>query len=132
MQLALEGLFRARWTDWIHDEWITQLLENRPDLDRKKLERRRDLMNENARDCLITGYEDLVEGLVLPDPDDRHVLAAAIRAQAQAIVTYNQSDFPVEALGPLGIEAQHPDTFVVLLLDQAPAKVCTRPYAASA
>jgi hypothetical protein len=124
MQLAAEDLFHARWTDRIHDEWITQLLENRPDLDRPRLERRRKLMDENAHDCLVTGYEDLIEGLGLPDPDDRHVLAAAIGAKAQLIVTYNQSDFPVAVLGPLGIEALHPDTFVVQLLDQAPARVC--------
>jgi hypothetical protein len=124
MQLAAEDLFHARWTDWIHDEWITHLLENRPDLDRARLERRRNLMNENAQDCLVSGYEHLIEGLVLPDPNDRHVLAAAIGAKAQLIVTYNQSDFPAAVLGPLGIEALHPDTLVAQLLDQAPAKVC--------
>jgi hypothetical protein len=75
-------------------------------------------------DCLVTGYEGLVGALKLPDPDDRHVLAAAIRCQAGVIVTYNLADFPSEALDPYGIAAQHPDEFVVHLFDLSPAAVC--------
>jgi predicted nucleic acid-binding protein len=44
-------------------------------------------MNAAVRDCLVTGYEPLIGAVELPDPDDRHVLAAAIRARAQVIVT---------------------------------------------
>ncbi len=84
-------------------------------------------MNDAVRDCLVTGYEDLIASLSLPDPDDRHVLAAAIRADADVIVTYNLKDFPAETLAPFDIEAQHPDDFLVSLLDQAPGVVCTRP-----
>jgi hypothetical protein len=51
-------------------------------------------MNKAVRDCLVTGHEPLTEGLKLPDPDDRHVLAAAIKAGAQVIVTRNLKDFP--------------------------------------
>lgn len=79
MHLALTDLFRAKWTDQIHDEWIRSVLEQRPDLRREQLERTRQLMNAHVRDCLVTGYEDLIPALSLPDPDDRHVLAAAIR-----------------------------------------------------
>ena len=78
MHLAMTGLFRARWSDAVHEEWMTRLLENRPDLTREKLERTRMLMDKHAEDALVTGYEDLIEGLRLPDPDDRHVLAAAM------------------------------------------------------
>jgi hypothetical protein len=62
--------------------------------------------------------------LTLPDPDDRHVLAAAIRGGAEVIVTYNLTDFPVETLARFDIEALHPDDFVVGLLDAAPGVVC--------
>ena len=87
MRLALTDLFRARWTDAIHEEWIRNVLANRSDLKREQLERTRDLMNAHVRDCLVTGHENLIEGLNLPGPDDRHVLAAAIRAGAGVIVT---------------------------------------------
>jgi hypothetical protein len=124
MRVALTDLFRARWTDQIHDEWIGSVLKGRPDLKREQLERTRDLMNANVRDCLVTGYEELIEGLELPDPGDRHVLAAAIRIRASVIVTFNLKDFPTSVLDPLGIEAQHPDEFMTHLLDLAPGAVC--------
>jgi hypothetical protein len=74
-------------------------------------------MNVAVRDCLVRGYEPLVDGLELPDKDDRHVLAAAIRCQAQVIVTANVKDFPQSVLGPFGIEALNPDDFVHDLID---------------
>lgn len=124
MWLALTGLFRARWSDTIHEEWISNLLAGRPDLTRERLERTRELMNRAVPDCLVTGYEDLVAGLALPDPGDRHVLAAAIRGGADVIVTFNLADFPAEPLAPHRIEAQHPDDFIAHLLDLAPGPVC--------
>lgn len=123
MHLALTGLFRAKWTEAIHEEWMRNLLENRPDLTREQLARTRTLMNEAVPDCLIVGYEDLIPALVLPDPDDRHVLAAAIRGRADVIVTYNLNDFPAEVLEHYGIGAQHPDEFITHLLDLAPEAV---------
>ena len=81
-------------------------------------------MDRSVPDCLVTGFEDLAESLVLPDPDDRHVLAAAIRSQAGVIVTYNLKDFPESILDANGIEAQHPDEFVTHLFDLAPGSVC--------
>lgn len=66
MHLAITDLFRAKWTDEIHDEWIRNLLKNRPDLTQERLQRTRDLMNSNVRDCLVSGYEDLIPSLTLP------------------------------------------------------------------
>ena len=116
MHLALTGLFQARWTERIHEEWTRNLLEDRPELSREKLERVRRLMDAHAEDCLVTGYESLIGSLSLPDPDDRHVLAAAIHAKAGTIVTYNLSDFPAASLERYGVQAQHPDAFVLRLL----------------
>jgi predicted nucleic acid-binding protein len=124
MRLALTDLFRARWTDRIHEEWMRKVLEDRPDLSRGQLDRTRDLMNAHVRDCLVVGYEPIIEGLALPDPDDRHVVAAAIRARADVIVTYNLKDFPNPHLAGFGIEAQHPDEFISHLIDLAPGPVC--------
>jgi predicted nucleic acid-binding protein len=123
MHLALTGLFRAKWSADVHEEWISALLEKRPDLTRDKLERTRALMDLHAVDALVTGYEDLIPNLRLPDPRDRHVLAAAIRGQASVIVTLNLRDFPADAVGTFGIEAQHPDEFVLHLLDLAAGAV---------
>lgn len=80
-------------------------------------------MDLHAADALVTGYESLIPGLWLPDPNDRHVLAAAILARADVIVTANLRDFPEEIVGAFGIEAQHPDEFILNLLDLAPGIV---------
>lgn len=124
MQLAIADLFRARWTDEIHNEWIGNVLKNRSDLTLEQLSRTKNLMNANVRDCVVTGYEAIISGLQLPDPGDRHVLAAAIRCNASVIVTFNLKDFPEQALAPYGVEAQHPDEFILHLLDLNPATIC--------
>jgi predicted nucleic acid-binding protein len=124
IRLVQAGLVRARWTETIHDEWIRNVLKDNPRLSAERLARTRTLMNEAVRECLVTGFEELIPSLSLPDPDDRHVLAAAIRAGAQVIVTKNLSDFPAEALARFDIQAQHPDDFLISLLDLAPGTVC--------
>ncbi len=90
--------------------------KDRSELPPEKLQRVRSLMDAHVQDCLVTDYQHLIPTLSLPDPDDRHVLAAAIRGQARIIVTYNLSDFPSETLHPYGIKAQHPDEFILHLL----------------
>jgi predicted nucleic acid-binding protein len=125
MHLALTDLFRAKWADEIHEEWITSVLRERSDLTREQLERTRDLMNAHVRDCLVTGYETLVPAITLPDSNDRHVLAAAVVSGADMIVTYNLRDFPEAALAPYGIEATHPDDFVNYQIDLAANVVCS-------
>ncbi|MDD5463080.1 MAG: hypothetical protein PHG00_15855 [Methylococcales bacterium] len=77
--MALIDLFKARWTDQIHEEWIEALLR-RDKYDRTILERTRELMDAGVRDAKMSRYEELIDALTLPDPDDRHVLAAAIKA----------------------------------------------------
>lgn len=123
MYLTGSKIFLARWTNEIHDEWIRNLLENRPDLSRERLERTRRLMDDHVLDCLVTDYEPLIETLRLPDPNDRHVLAAAIQAKASIIVTFNLTDFPKSALEPYGIEAITPDEFVMRLVSENSEKI---------
>ena len=124
LQLAAMDLFRAKWTVDIHREWIESLLRNEPHRDRAALERTRDRMDAKTRDCLVTGYESLLPSLQLPDPDDRHVLAAAIVARCDVIVTLNIRDFPEGVLVPYGIETQHPDDFLCNHLNLAPGLFC--------
>lgn len=123
MHLALMGVFRAKWSADVHEEWIASLLKNRPDLTRPQLERTRQLMDKAAPDALVTGYEYLIPGLILPDERDRHVLAAAIHGEASIIVTCNLPDFPPQALQQFDLEAQHPDEFILSLFDLSPALV---------
>ncbi|BAO82948.1 hypothetical protein SMCB_0720 [Serpentinimonas maccroryi] len=123
MHLALSDLYRARWSDMIHDEWTRNVQANRPDLAPAQLSRTRQLMNAHVRDCLVSGFEHLIPSIQLPDADDRHVVAAAIHAGASLIVTFNLKDFPVESLKPYNLAAQHPDDFIVDLLDLQPAGV---------
>lgn len=125
MHLAITDLFQAKWTDTIHQEWMKNVLNNRPDLTLNQLERTRDLMNMHVRDCLVTGHEALIPTLSLPDSNDHHVLAAAIFTSASIIVTYNLKDFPIDSTKHYGIEAWHPDDFVSYFIDAEPGVVCT-------
>ena len=125
MHLAVLDLYRAKWTYMIHDEWTSSLLRDRPDLTPEQLQRTRELMDANVRDCLVTGFENLIAALALPDEKDRHVLAAAICSGADVILTFNQKHFPAENLRPYGIESLHPDEFLKYQLDLAPNVVCT-------
>ena len=120
LQLAVDDVFRAKWTSDIHREWIAALLRNEPHRERAALERTRDFMNQATRDCLVTGYETLISSLELPDPQDRHVLAAAIVGRCDVIVTFNLRNFPETAVTPFEIEVQHPDAFLSSHLDLMP------------
>lgn len=124
VSLGGTGLFRAKWSGRIHEEWISSLLRERPDLNRETLERTRKLMDQSVLDCLVTNFEDLIPSLTLPDENDRHVLAAAIRGRCDVIVTFNLKDFPARALVDYSIEAQHPDDFIAYMLDLHPGLVC--------
>jgi hypothetical protein len=120
MYLAVHFVFQPKWTARIHKEWMESVLERRPDLGRAALERTRDLMNRWARDWQVPDHEAFIPALALPDPEDRHVLAAAIAAKVPVIVTFNRRDFPDEALAPHGVRALHPDDFACGLLDETP------------
>lgn len=124
MHLALADLFQAKWSDDIHNEWIRNVLANRPDLTLAQLTRTRKLMDQHVRDCLVHGYKKLISKLSLPDENDRHILAAAIHSNAEMILTYNLKDFPSKILKPYGIKAEHPDILLYDLLRQVPDQFC--------
>ena len=123
VRLALTGLFRAQWSEKILNEMVRSILRRRPDPTSAQLERTRALMCDAVPDCLTTGYEALIDGIELPDPDDRHVLAAAIRSGSQVIVTEKTSDFPADVLERYDTEAQNRDVFVLHLIDLSPTTV---------
>ena len=111
------GVLRAKWTGRIHREWIRAVLRRRTGLLRAALLRTRRLMDQHVRGCRVRGYERWEARLTLPDPDDRHVLAAALACVADVIVTFNTSDFPPDKLRPFGVAAIVPDTFVYQLME---------------
>ena len=117
MRLTIDDLYRARWSAHVHEEWIRSVVRDHPHLSVAQLHGVRDAMDVHAEDALVAGYEHLIPSLILPDPNDRHVLAAAI------VVTCNLRDFPEDALDPHNIEAQHPDEFIRGLLNIDPAAV---------
>ena len=122
LELAVSDFYRAKWSDAVHEEWIRALLRRRPELKATRLERTRRLMDAHVRDALVSGFEELVPTIRLPDPDDRHVVAGAIRGEADTILTANLKDFPASALAPLGLAAEHPDGFLARLCRESPSR----------
>jgi predicted nucleic acid-binding protein len=119
VRAALRELYRPAWTTEILAEVATSIKRRRPDLEPARIDRMVQLLREHLPEALIDGYEALVPTMT-NDPKDRHVLAAAVRAGAQIIVTYNGSDFPKESCEPYNIEVQHPDEFLCQLWDLSP------------
>jgi predicted nucleic acid-binding protein len=133
LRLASLELYKPKWTDEIQEEWLNNLLINRSDLRRENLVITQNAMNSAFPDANITNYEELINSLSLPDGKDRHILAAAIRDNADVIVTFNLKDFPKEYLKSYNIEVQHPDEFVsnLINLDKIKAENALRNLVAS-
>lgn len=122
VSLAASRAFEARWTAQIHAEWTRNVLKQRPDIAPATLDNVCVLMNDHVPNCLVTGFEPLIETLHLPDPDDRHVLAAAIHSRSPFLVTLNLKDFPARVLAPYQIEPLAPDPLLVLVLRDEPER----------
>ena len=120
LRLANARLFQPLWSAAIHDEWMRSVSAERPDVPFRRLERARDEMNGAFPEAAVTGYGSLVSGIDLPDPGDRHVLAAAIHGRADVIVTFNLRHFPDGALEPRGVVARRPDDFAAALFESSP------------
>ena len=105
--------FQPLWSDQVNDEWMRNLQANRPDIDPRRIARTRALMDQYVTEARVTGFEPLIDTLILPDPNDRHVLAAAIHSHADVIVTSNLRDFPPATLAPFNISAMTADDFLL-------------------
>jgi len=119
LRLAEAGTYRALWSDEVLGE-VERNLVGRFGLEPVQAKRRLAGMRSAFPDARITGYETLVPAMT-NHPKDRHVLAAAARANAAVIVTANLKDFPASALEPYQIEAVHPDDFLLDQLELYPA-----------
>ena len=123
LRLAEAELISPFWSEEIQNEWISSLLRNRPHIKRENLEQTCRNMDSRFPNGCVRGYESIIPTLTQPDLDDRHVLAAAIRARAKYIVTFNLKDFPKTILQSYGIEAMSPDDFIWQLIQQTPKAV---------
>lgn len=123
LRAAEADLYRPAWSPRVQDEVRRAFSRVRPDLPPSRIEARLRAADRVFPDALTTGYEPLEAGVALPDPDDRHVVAAAVTARADAVVTANLADFPDATLGPLGLHAVGPDDFLLDLLDLAPGRM---------
>lgn len=115
VRLAIAGHYQARWTERILDECFNSVLADRPELSAGHLDRTRHLLNVAVPDAMVDDEDHLLDRFDLPDPDDRHVVVAAITARAEVIVTANLGDFPAAVL-PAGVRALSPDDFVISLI----------------
>ena len=120
VQCAVDRLVEARWTNEIHEEWIRNLSANNPTIPIGHLHAARDLMNAAVPTATVTGYKTTIPSIVLPDANDRHVVAAAVAASASIIVTWNVRDFPTAELRRHGLQKQTPDLFLTRLYDRIP------------
>ncbi len=120
VQIAVDRLVDARWTDEIHDEWIRNLAANVPSIPIERLQITRHLMKDALPHAMVSAYLGHICAVTLPDPNDRHVVAAGIAGGASVILTWNLRDFPVRELKKHGLRRQTPDAFLVDLYDTAP------------
>ena len=117
LRAAEAELYRPAWSPSVLDEVRRAFVRVHPDLPPSRIDARLRAADRQFPDASARGYEPLVTTLELPDPDDRHVVAAALVAGADAIVTANLSDFPAASLELLGLHAVSPDDFLLDLLD---------------
>jgi len=125
LYLASQDLFQPKWSTDINEEWIRNLLKNRIDLVRTQLERTVNAMNRAFPKANIDKDISIINILILPDPDDRHVLATAIKRKAEKIITANIKDFPKGYIDQFKIQIQHPDEFISELVDANPESALT-------
>jgi predicted nucleic acid-binding protein len=119
LELAELGAFRPLWSADVLRELEKNLAAKvSPTAARNRV----NAMREAFPDALVEGYEALIDTMTC-DPKDRHVLAAAVRANAEVVVTFNLRDFPPESTDPFDVEIVHPDGFLLDQFDLYPLHV---------
>lgn len=108
-------LYTVKWSQNIFTEW-NRVME-RKDVSEEQRSKRMDMANRAFPDAMVSNYEPLIEKLELPDKHDRHVLAAAIKTNANLIVTENLKDFPEDYVSGFGIKVKSPDDFLTDTID---------------
>lgn len=112
---AYYDLFTPKWSKQIFDEWEAVMV--RKGLSLEEALKRSHKANLAFPDAYVENYENLIPNLNLPDKDDCHVLAAAIKINANVIVTNNIKDFPMEYITQFGISVKNADNFIADIID---------------
>jgi len=118
LHLAELKMFIPKWTETIHEEWMGSLIKFRRDISPDSLNAAKIAMNIAFPDANVGGFDQIITEILLPDTKDRHVLAAAITAGAEHLVTFNTRDFPKPYLETFGIRPLHPDEFISELIQE--------------
>lgn len=121
LRLAERRLYLPRWSRQTTVE-LERTLVQKIGLTPQKANKRTRAILDHFGDALVDGAEVLIPAMI-NDEKDGHVVAAAVRASAEVIVTLNLRDFPTSALQPFGVEARHPDRFLIELYDLSPEVV---------
>lgn len=116
IRLAVERVVYAKWSERILDEVFRNIIKNRTDLHPERLLKTRKNMCKAIPDCMVEDFEDLEPLISLRDVNDRHVVAAAIKSESEAIITFNLKDFPESEMKRYYLRAIHPDVFTLEIL----------------
>jgi predicted nucleic acid-binding protein len=122
--LSLYELYSPKWSTQLLDEFKAIFAKKKISLTKAQINQQVQLMNKACPSALVTNYHHLINNIKLKDENDRHVVAAAIKCNANVIVTYNLKDFPQQYLSEMGLNAIDPDTFIADMIDLAPTKCC--------
>lgn len=110
-------LLRPVWSKDVLIEWRRSVQRRHADMDDAKCDRLQAAFTSHFPDAEVSDYDAFINAITLPDPDDRHVLAAAIVGKCNGIITSNLRHFPTETVSKFGIEVIHPDQFIVNVID---------------
>lgn len=125
LQLAHDNLYEAKWSQAILCELRRSLLRNAPHRSRRQVDHLLATMNRSFPNASVSGFEIYIQGLNLPDPNDHHVLAAAVVGKCDLLITQNVRHFPDEIMSSFGISVSSPDDFLAALLLSNPEKFCS-------
>lgn len=117
-------MYSPKWSSKLQEEFSAIFDKKKLGISAEKIESQVRMMNKACPDALVMKYESLIESIKLPDENDRHIVAAAIKCNANVIVTYNLKDFPNEYLKSIGLFAVDPDSFIADMIDLSPEKCC--------
>ena len=124
MWLSVKELYSPKWTNQLLEEFTEIFKKKGINISTEHIQKQVKLMNLTCPDALVTKYEDLLASIKLKDEKDKHVVAAALKCNANVIVTHNLKDFPNEYLCRIGLSALSPDTFIADMIDLSPERCC--------
>ena len=122
--LSIHELYTPKWSGKLLEEFTAIFQKKKMDLLPQQITRQIQLINKTCPHALVEKYESIIPSVDISDENDRHVVAAAIKCNANVIVTYNLDDFPPEYLESVALSVVDPDTFIADMIDLSPKRCC--------